>query len=317
MLKNKNRLIAGLASFYFPLIFATGCGTRYSVLNPQGPVAWSEYKLIIWSLVVMSIAVLVVLGLYTFIVVRYREKPENMDYEPPETKSSKTLEIIWTAAPIVMVMALAIPMARTTFSLENPPPHPANTAPMTIYVTSADWKWIFKYPGQNIETVNYVHIPANTPIKFELTSATSMNSFWVPTLGGQEYNMPGQRLRLWLQADKPGTYGGRGANFTGRGFAHMVFDVVAQTPADFASWVQTVKNTAPKLTDAGYQKLLTQGLAPKMTFSSMDHRPLEQEALLSPAPGDQGQSSSSSKQNMPYMPNMSNMPKMQDTTHHP
>ncbi|WP_051330729.1 cytochrome aa3 quinol oxidase subunit II [Aneurinibacillus terranovensis] len=287
----------------FLVVFLTGCGENVTVLHPQGPVARSEYYLILWSFFIMSIVVLIVFVLYGFVIVRYRERPENMDYEPPETKANKKLEIAWTVAPVVMVVALAIPMAKTTFGLENPPVHPAGVKPMTIYVTSADWKWLFKYPEQGIETVNYVNIPANTPINFELTAVSAMNSFWVPALGGQEYAMPGQRLKLWLQADRPGTYAGRSANFSGKGFTHMTFDVVAQTPQDFTRWVHDVKTTAPKLTDDQYKKILEPGLVDKMTFSSTDPAKIMQEETAGGLSGNSGQ-----HEMPPVMPNTSSTP---------
>jgi cytochrome aa3-600 menaquinol oxidase subunit 2 len=55
-----------------------------------------------------------------------------------------------------------------------------------IHATSADWKWIFSYPEEDIETINYVNVPEDHPILFKITSADSMSSFWVPQIGGQE-----------------------------------------------------------------------------------------------------------------------------------
>ena len=61
-----------------------------------------------------------------------------------------------------------------------------------------------------------------------------MNSFFVPQLGSQIYTMAGMTTRLNLQADRPGTYPGLSAQFSGDGFSDMRFEVVAVPPADFA-----------------------------------------------------------------------------------
>lgn len=80
--------------------------------------------------------------------------------------------------------------------------------------------------------------------------------------------MLGMAMRLWLQADKPGTYFGSGANFTGKGFAHMQFQVIAKPQSEFNAWAKQIKQTAPALTKDGYNKLAQKGLADKMDFSS-------------------------------------------------
>ncbi|MGZ0087433.1 cytochrome aa3 quinol oxidase subunit II [Caldibacillus thermoamylovorans] len=247
-------------------LFLGGCVERTAVLNPQGPVARTQYDLIMWSIGFMLLIIVVVFTLFAVFLIRYREKPENADYEPPDEEGNTLLEIVWTAIPILIVAALAVPTVKATFALEKPPTE--KVKPITIHVTAANWKWIFSYPEENIETVNYVHIPAGVPVKFKLTSVGPMNSFWVPELGGQKYAMDGMETELILQADKPGSYMGRSANFSGEKFAHMEFEVVAQTGADFRKWVKEVKQTAPKLDEKTYTQILKPGLVGRMTFSN-------------------------------------------------
>ncbi|AGT33840.1 quinol oxidase subunit 2 [Geobacillus genomosp. 3] len=248
------------------LLLLSGCVERTAVLNPQGPVARTQYDLIMWSVGFMLFIIVVVFALFAFVLIRYREKPENADYEPPEEEGNTLLEIVWTAIPILIVIALAVPTVKATFALEKPPTD--KVEPITIHVTAANWKWIFSYPEENIETVNYVHIPAGVPVKFKLTSVGPMNSFWVPELGGQKYAMDGMETELILQADKPGSYMGRSANFSGEKFAHMEFEVIAQTSRDFKQWVDEVKATAPKLNEDKYAQILEPGLVGRMTFSN-------------------------------------------------
>ena len=108
-------------------------------------------------------------------------------------------------------------------------------------VVSLDWKWLFIYPEQRIATVNQLVVPAGTPVSFRLTSATVMNSFFVPQLGSQIYTMPGMATQLNLLADKPGAYQGLSAQFSGDGFADMRFTVTAVPAGDFDGWVAKVR----------------------------------------------------------------------------
>lgn len=247
-------------------LFLSGCGPEYLVLHPAGPVAREELNLIVLSAILVLVVVVPVLALLAFIVWRYRDKPGNHAPYKPEWSESRVLEFVWWGIPIVIVGVLSIYTAKTTFALARPPE--SNVKPLTIQVTSLNWKWLFQYPDQHIATVNYCEIPTGVPVQFVLTSDAPMNSFWVPQLGGQEYTMPGMAMRLWLQADQPGTYYGHGANFTGKGFAHMSFQVIAKPQSEFDKWVEQVKTNSPALTLAGYEELKKPGVMGTASFSS-------------------------------------------------
>lgn len=248
------------------LVILTGCETNMVVFEPEGPVARSITELINWSLIWMLLVVVVVFALFGYIVWKYRERKDNMDYEPPEEHGNVVLEIVWTAIPILIVIALTIPTVKALYALEDVPKGYEEVEPLTIHVTAADWKWIFSYPEQGIETVNYVNIPEDTPVTFKLTSATTMQSFWVPALGGQKYAMGKMETELILVADHPGSYLGRNTNFNGRGYAEMEFEVLSQTHADFNEWAADVKETAPELTVEKYEELLRPTHLGRMTF---------------------------------------------------
>jgi len=264
--KRLNRSLL-LMVFALATIMLAGCDkNQFIVLNPQGPVAETQQRLIILSMILCAIVVIPVLIILAFIVWRYRDRPDNRAPYRPDWHDSKLLETVWWGIPILIIGILGAYTARDTFALAKPPVTDAK--PITIQVTSLDWKWLFQYPDQGIATVNYVEIPAGVPIHFQLTSDAPMNSFWIPQLGGQEYTMPGMAMQLWLQADKPGEYYGTGANFSGEQFAHMRFQVVAKPQADFESWVRQVKRTSPALTEQGYQELAKPGTSEAVTYSS-------------------------------------------------
>ncbi|WLR50781.1 cytochrome aa3 quinol oxidase subunit II [Bacillus tianshenii] len=245
----------------------SGC-SQLTVLDPKGPVGAAQRDLIMLSIWFMLFIVGVVFVLFTIFIVKYRERPGDKDRETVEQEGSKVLEIVWTAIPILIVIALSVPTVKTIYALEEAPKATAHKEPLVIEATSVDWKWIFTYPEQNIETVNYLHIPEDRPVLFKLTSADSMAALWIPSLGGQKYNMAGMQTKLYLQADEPGVYKGRNANYTGEGFAEQRFKVYAQKEKDFESWVQKVQQTAPKLTKDQYDQLMLKGNTDNMTFSS-------------------------------------------------
>jgi cytochrome o ubiquinol oxidase subunit 2 len=136
-----------------------------------------------------------------------------------------------------------------------PAPIAANVKPLEVDVVALDWKWLFIYPEEGIAAVNQLVIPAGTPVRFRLTSATVMNSFLIPQLGSQIYAMPGMTTELNLLADRPGEFPGISANFSGNGFADMRFIAKAVPAADFSGWVAQVRGLGSALDIPAYAAL--------------------------------------------------------------
>jgi cytochrome o ubiquinol oxidase subunit 2 len=81
--------------------------------------------------------------------------------------------------------------------------------------------------------------------------------------------MAGMTTRLSLQADRPGTYQGLSAQFSGDGFSDMRFDLVA-VPADrYAAWVAEARAAKDPLDAPGYAALARSGTASPMAYRSV------------------------------------------------
>ncbi|TJY41850.1 ubiquinol oxidase subunit II [Cohnella pontilimi] len=263
------RRLAALSSLIGMTVLLSGCMDKFYVLDPKGPVGRHQLDLIIISTLLCLVVIVPVLILTFVFAWKYRNRKDSKAAYQPEWEHSTKLEMTWWGIPILIIIILAVITASYTYKLEPSKPleHPAK--PITIQVTSLDWKWFFIYPEQGIATVNYIQFPADVPVKFELTSDAPMNSFWIPQLGGQIYTMSGMAMNLNLIADKPGTYFGTAANFSGKDFGKMTFDAIATTQAEFDKWVQTVKQSAPPLTQDGYDKLAEPGTMGTQDYSSV------------------------------------------------
>jgi cytochrome aa3-600 menaquinol oxidase subunit II len=257
-------VLISLVSLFFIIIFSSG--SDMIILDPKGPVGAVQKDLIMLSIYYMLGIMVVVLSFFTVILLKYRSSKKS-DYKP-EMHGSTKLEIIWTLIPVLIVIALSIPNTKALYELKEAPKATAHKDPIVIHATAVDWKWIFSYPEEGIETVNYVNVPEDHPILFKVTAADSMASFWVPQIGGQIYGMPGMVNDLYLQADEPGTYDGRNSNFTGEGMTHQKFDFVAMEEGKYEEWVKDVQASEPKLMEKTYEKLMLPGTVEEMTFSS-------------------------------------------------
>jgi cytochrome o ubiquinol oxidase subunit 2 len=224
----------------------------------------------ITATLLMLIVVIPVFVLTAFIAWRYQEGNTKAKYTP-DWDHNTILEFTWWALPLLIISILAVVAWRSSHELDPFKPVYAARSPITIQVVALDWKWLFIYPGQNIATVNYVQFPEKTPVNFQITSDAPMNSFWIPSLGGQIYAMSGMSTQLHLIADGVGSYNGVSANISGRGFAGMKFLAVSSTQADFDSWVGSVKQTRNYLGILQYNKLAAPSENnPASYYSSVD-----------------------------------------------
>jgi len=151
----------------------------------------------------------------------------------------------------------------SSHDLDPPKPVASQVSPIEIQVVALDWKWLFIYPAAGVASVNQLVVPAGTPLSFRITSATVMNSFFVPQLGSQIYAMAGMVNRLELLADKPGTFQGLSAQYSGAGFSDMRFEVKALPAADFQAWVAATKSGGGTLDAVAYGRLARPSKADK------------------------------------------------------
>lgn len=275
----KPRMRKWTASILFLLttLLLSGCSMdKIIVLDPKGPIGEAQKDLIYLSTILCLVIIVPVLLLTVWIVWRYRDKPGRKAAYKPNWEHNTKLEITWWSIPIVIILILATVTVKYTHALEPSKPIESDKKPVTIQVTSLEWKWLFQYPEEGIATINYVNIPEDRPVRFLLTAEMAMNSFWVPQLGGQIYAMSGMAMTLYLQADEPGTYYGSGANFTGKHFAKMTFDVNATSQEEYDAWVKQVKGSSPALTEEGYKQLKIPGASERETYSSFPKGLFEQ-----------------------------------------
>jgi cytochrome o ubiquinol oxidase subunit 2 len=239
------------------------------MFNPKGAIAAEQIRLIVIAAILMLLIVVPVVIMTIIIAWRYRASNTKATYTPNWAHST-TLEIIWWVVPCIIIAILAVLTWITSHTLDPYRPLDSKEKPLTIQAIALDWKWVFIYPEQGIATINYIEIPENTPISFEITSQGPMNSLWIPQLGGQIYAMAGMRTRLHLIADQAGVYDGGSSNYSGEGFAEMTFKVKAESTDEFTQWVKRVKQTPDILTTEKFNALLAPSSAePVQLFSSV------------------------------------------------
>jgi cytochrome o ubiquinol oxidase subunit II len=254
---------------------ATLGGCSGGVLDPKGPIASAQRLLLINSTAIMLVVVIPVIVATLAFAWWYRSSNARATRSLDESYEGRVEFVTWSI-PALTVILLGGVIWISSHQLDPRAPISGNSDPFRVDVVSLDWKWLFIYPDQGVATVNQLVIPAATPVAFRLTSATVMNSFFVPQLGSQIYTMGGMTTHLNLLADKPGEYPGFSANYSGDGFSEMRFIVKSVPTADFNAWLEQTRATGSALDDAGYAALAKPSKAvPPTTYRSVDPKLFE------------------------------------------
>jgi cytochrome c oxidase subunit 2 len=216
--------------------------TPASIFRPESPEAQAIAHLFVVTLGICGAIFAVVAGLAIFNLIRFRWRPG--DAEPRQVQGNKLLEIVWTIVPVLILVVLFGLTARA-MQVADPP---LAGAPDLI-VVGHQWWWEVRYPAAGIVTANEIHLPVGQPISVRLDSVDVLHEFWVPQLTRKMTTIPLAGNHVWMEADRPGTYEGLCSEFCGTEHAWMRFQVIAESPADFAAWERGQR--APPGTPAG------------------------------------------------------------------
>jgi cytochrome o ubiquinol oxidase subunit II len=255
-------------------IFLASCQSA-GVLDPQGPIASAERLLLINSTAIMLVVVIPVIVATLAFAWWYRASNIRATRSLDESYEGRVEFVVWSI-PALTVILLGGVIWIGSHQLDPRAPIAAEADPLRVDVVSLDWKWLFVYPDLGVAAVNQLVIPAGTPVKFRLTSATVMNSFFVPQLGSQIYTMGGMTTHLNLLADGPGEYPGFSANYSGDGFSWMRFVVKSVPAGDFNAWIEQTRGSGSGLDAASYAELAKPSQkVPPTTYRSVEPRLFE------------------------------------------
>jgi cytochrome o ubiquinol oxidase subunit 2 len=229
-------------------------GCHAAVLEARGPVGHADGTILVDSLAIMlAIVVPTILATLGF-AFWYRAGNPRARHLPEWSHSGRVELVVWAIPAMVIILLGGVSWIG---SHELDPARPLKGAgpALDIQVVSLDWKWLFIYPKEGVASVNELVVPAGVPLHFSLTSASVMNSFFVPELGSMIYTMNGMVTELNLMADAPGTFQGRSAHYSGDGFSDMHVEVRAVAVQDFAAWVARARLSTAGLDRGTYEAL--------------------------------------------------------------
>ncbi len=219
------------------LLACAGCGPRIDSFAPITGRGQDVENLFRLSLILSLGIFLLVAGVLTYIMIRFRGQPG--ETEPPQTPGHRRLEIIWTATPALLLAGLFALTLQTMITITRPEP-----SPLRIQVIGHQWWWEFRYSELGVVTANELHVPVGQPLQLEITAADVIHSFWVPRFGWKMDAIPQKINLMRLRVDQAGTVDGGCTEYCGTQHAWMRILVVAEQPSQFDSWVGQQRQSA-------------------------------------------------------------------------
>lgn len=229
-------------------------GHRIAFLFAKGNIAIKQRNLLF---IIQAIMLLVVIPVYilTFIFSwHFRDDNIKAKYDP-DWDDHPLAEFTWWSLPCFIIIIIGVLTWLDTFHLDPYKPIPSEKKMLKVQVVALQWKWLFIYPEEKVASLNFLQIPEQTPVHFEITADAPMNSFWIPQLAGQIYAMPKMKTQLHVIADTTGDFRGCSANISGVGFADMYFITRASHEDDFNKWIDSAKKTEQELSWEKYEQL--------------------------------------------------------------
>jgi len=225
-------------------------------------VSRDVYDLHMLVLYICTAIGVVVFGAMFWSMVFHRK---SKGFKPATFHESTKVEILWTAIPVVILIAMAVPATYTLIDMEN-----NDDADITIQVTGSQWKWHYKYFDQDLEFYSVLStpreqyenqdgtsaekgehyllevdrplvIPTNKKVRFVITSDDVIHAWWVPAFAIKQDANPGFINESWTKVDKPGVYRGQCAELCGKDHGFMPIVVEVKTEENYAIWLDDQK----------------------------------------------------------------------------
>ena len=255
---------ASLISGIILSLFSTLASADYAY-NFQRPVTPTAREILGLHNLIFFVCVgifIVVFGMMFYSIFAHRK---SRGHKAAKFHESTTVEIIWTAIPFFILVAMAIPSTATLLRMEDT----KTDADLVVKITGHQWKWQYEYPDQDIsyfstlatprdqienkapkgehyllEVDKPLVLPVGKKVRFLITAADVIHSWWVPQFGVKTDAIPGFINESWARIEEPGTYRGQCAELCGKDHGFMPIVVQAVSDEDFAKWVSVQKAQA-------------------------------------------------------------------------
>lgn len=218
---------------------------------------------IFWICVIIGVLVFAVM-FWSMYAHRRSRRQESANFH-----ENTKVEVLWTIIPLLILIGMAIPATRTLIHIYD-----SSESDVDIQITGYQWKWHYKYLGEDVEffsnlttprdQINNLSpkgehyllevdeplvIPVGAKVRFLITAADVIHSWWVPDLAVKKDAIPGFINESWTRVEQPGLYRGQCTELCGKDHGFMPVVVEVKSQEEYASWLGEKKAEAAKLAE--------------------------------------------------------------------
>lgn len=294
----KNKLWLGMMSTALALA-STELLAAWELNMPEGitGISRATYSLHMTIFIICVLIGVAVYGVLAYSLIKYRKSKGAV---PATFSHSTKVEVIWTVVPFLVLIGMAVPSTQVLTQIYD-----SSESELDILITGYQWRWQYRYlteegeevaffsnlatPDEQIYNVaekgeNYLLevdeplvIPVNRKVRFLLTSADVIHSWWVPDFAVKKDAVPGFINESWVVAEQTGTFRGQCTELCGQdhGFMPVVVRVVEQ--AEFDAWLAEKQAAAAAIAELANQdftleQLVEQGQTVYNTYCVACHQ---------------------------------------------
>jgi cytochrome c oxidase subunit 2 len=237
-------------------------GLQPAATDVMASIRWFES----FTLIIITVITLFVLALLLYCAMRFNAKANP---QPSRTSHNTAIEVVWTVAPILILVIIAIPSFRLLYKQLDIP-----ESDLTVKVTGYQWYWGYEYPDEKYAGIafdsymlddaareklmqekkltvqqvprllavdNEVVVPVGKIVRVQVTAADVLHSFAMPAFGIKIDAVPGRLNETWFRADAPGVYFGQCSELCGTNHAFMPIAIRAVSEEQFEAWAEAAK----------------------------------------------------------------------------
>jgi cytochrome c oxidase subunit II len=208
---------------------------------------------------------ILVWGLIIYASFKFRRRSD--DEIPVQTRYNLPIEILYTVAPVIMVLVFFFFTVGTQQKVLAEVPNPDHT----IDVVGQQWSWTFNYIEDealdgstsvyDVGTTAYrptLVLPVNETVKVNLSSPDVIHSFWVPSFLMKMDVVPGRNNTFSFTPNREGEYAGRCAELCGVYHSRMLFNLKVVSADEYAAHLEQLKDQGNVGTALGGSHATTQ-----------------------------------------------------------
>jgi len=190
-------------------------------------------------------------GLIIWVMIRYRKK--SPDQQPEQKQYNLPLELLYTLVPFLIIAVLFFFTVQTQNGVLAKASE-QQSGLHTVNVIGQKWSWTFNYmeadnpavgavvhQAGTIDKIPDLYLPVDKPVRFNLTSADVIHSFYIPAFYFKLDVIPGRVNSFDVTPDRIGTYSGKCAELCGTYHAAMLFTVHVVSEEDYLAYLNQLK----------------------------------------------------------------------------